>query len=111
MPQTRTYIAVDLGAESGRVILGEVADGRLTLKEIHRFANGPVDVAGTLRWDFDRLLAEVKTGIGKAAKATQSPPVGIGIDTWGVDFGLLDAEGRLIEPPYHYRDSRTQGML
>jgi len=111
MSQTKTYIAVDLGAESGRVMLGTVSEEKLTLDEIHRFANGPVDLDGTLRWDFDRLAVEVKAGIGKAVKAADSRPVGIGIDTWGVDFGLVDAEGCLIELPYHYRDSRTQGML
>ncbi len=111
MSQAKTYIAVDLGAESGRVMLGTVSDGKLTLEEIHRFANGPVELDGTLRWDFDRLLKDIKTGIAKAVKTSESLPVGIGIDTWGVDFGLIDAQGKLIEPPYHYRDTRTEGMV
>jgi rhamnulokinase len=105
------YIAVDLGAESGRVMLGRVAEGRLSLEQIHRFGNGPVEEAGTLRWDFDRLLSEIKAGIGRAAKQAGDSVGGIGVDTWGVDFGLLGADGELLEKPYHYRDSRTNGML
>ena len=69
MAQNANYIAVDLGAESGRVMLGRVADGRLSLEQMHRFANGPVEEQGSLRWDFDRLMSEIKTGIGMAAKA------------------------------------------
>jgi len=111
MSQKADYIAVDLGAESGRVMLGRIADDRLTLEQIHRFANGPVEQAGTLRWDFDRLLTEIKTGIGQAAKAADGEVRGIGVDTWGVDFGLLGADGKLLERPYHYRDGRTNGMM
>ncbi len=111
MAEKASYIAVDLGAESGRVMLGRIADGRLTLEQIHRFANGPVEENGSLRWDFDRLLAEIKAGIGQAAKAAEGEVRGIGVDTWGVDFGLLGADGRLLEKPYHYRDNRTNGMM
>ncbi len=111
MAKAATYIAVDLGAESGRVMLGTVCDGRLSLEEIHRFRNGPVETQGSLRWDFDRLLGEIKTGLGRAAKQAGSEVAGIGVDTWGVDFGLLGADGKLIEAPYHYRDSRTDGMM
>jgi sugar (pentulose or hexulose) kinase len=111
MADNANYIAVDLGAESGRVMLGRIADGRLTLEQIHRFGNGPVEQEGTLRWDFQELLTEIKTGIGKAAKAADGKVAGIGVDTWGVDFGLLGADGRLLENPYHYRDSRTNGMM
>jgi len=110
MADEKRYIAVDLGAESGRVMLGIVSADKIRLEEIHRFINGPVEQNGTLRWDFDRLMSEVKTGIGKAVK--ESPEVaGIGVDSWGVDFGLLDEKGNLIENPYHYRDSRTNGMI
>jgi len=105
------YIAVDLGAESGRVMLGTIAEGRLGLEEMHRFRNGPVEQQGSLRWDFDRLLSEIKTGIGQAAQKANGRPLGIGVDTWGVDFGLIGADGQLIEAPYHYRDSRTNGMM
>jgi len=111
MAEVKKYIAVDLGAESGRVMLGSVSAERLVLEEIHRFGNGPVEDRGALRWDFARLLSEIKTGIGKAAKAARAQVWGIGIDSWGVDFGLLDADGKLIENPYHYRDSQTNGMM
>ena len=111
MAEKADYIAVDLGAESGRVMLGSVANGRLTLEELHRFSNGPIEKEGSLRWDFDRLLAEVKVGIGKAVQASGGKARGIGVDTWGVDFGLIGEDGRLIEAPYHYRDSRTNGMM
>jgi len=111
MADNANYIAVDLGAESGRVMLGRISDGRLTLEQVHRVGNGPVQEQGTLRWDFKRLLSEIQTGIGKAAKAADGKVAGIGVDTWGVDFGLLGSDGRLLENPYHYRDSRTNGMM
>jgi len=110
MAQVEKYIAVDLGAESGRVMIGSISTGKLVLEEIHRFGNGPIEENGSLRWDFYKLLSEIKTGIGKAVKEAGDEIRGIGIDSWGVDFGLLDAEGELIENPYHYRDSRTEGM-
>jgi sugar (pentulose or hexulose) kinase len=122
MINEKRYIAVDLGAESGRVMLGIVsADpppggeaspkaGKIRLEEIHRFINGPIEQNGSLRWDFPRLISEVKTGIGKAVK--ESPRIaGIGVDSWGVDFGLLDDNGNLLENPWHYRDGRTNGMV
>jgi rhamnulokinase len=110
MVEVKKYIAVDLGAESGRVMLGTVSAETIKLEEIHRFGNGPIEEDGSLRWDFHRLLAEIKTGIGKAAKTAGKRVAGIGIDSWGVDFGLLDTAGKLIENPYHYRDSRTNGI-
>jgi rhamnulokinase len=111
MAEVKTYIAVDLGAESGRVMLGLVSADKLALEEIHRFGNGPVEENGTLRWDFEGLLEEIKTGIVKAVKQARGDISGIGVDSWGVDFGLLDSDGKLIEKPYHYRDSRTNEML
>jgi len=111
MAENANYIAVDLGAESGRVMRGRIANGRLTLEQIHRFGNGPVQEQGTLRWDFQKLLSEIKTGIGRAAKAADGKVRGIGVDTWGVDFGLLGSDGKLLENPYHYRDARTNGMM
>ncbi len=111
MAEKADYIAVDLGAESGRVMLGCVAKGRLSLEQVHRFANGPVEEQDSLRWDFDRLLSEIKTGIGLASEKAGGQVQGIGVDTWGVDFGLLGADGQLLEKPYHYRDSRTNGMM
>ena len=109
MRSTKTYIAVDLGAESGRVMLGKVGGDKLELSEIYRFSNGPINQNSSLRWDFDRLFSEIKTGLSKAVEQADSSVAGIAVDSWGVDFGLLDAEGRLIENPYNYRDSRTDG--
>jgi rhamnulokinase len=111
MAKVRQYIAVDLGAESGRVMLGSVSGDKLALEEIHRFGNSPIEESGSLHWDFNRLLSEIKAGISKAIKKADSSVCGIGIDSWGVDFGLIDDEGKLIENPCHYRDSRTNGMM
>jgi rhamnulokinase len=111
MADKKKYIAVDLGAESGRVMIGTIMDDKLALDEIHRFSNGPIEENGSLKWDFDKLISEIKAGISKAAKAAGNDIAGIGVDSWGVDFGLLDSDGKLIENPYHYRDSRTNGMM
>src|SRR3954470_23513100 len=98
--------AVDLGATSGRVMVAEVGPGRLDLVEVHRFANGPVrHQDGSLRWDITRLYREVLAGLRAAG-----PVQGIGIDAWAVDYGLLDASGRLLGDPYCYRDGRTEGV-
>ena len=105
------YIAVDLGAESGRVMLASTDTGKIALQEMHRFATrGFTDSDNTLRWNFDRLMGEIYTGIEKTL-SVQSDIKSIGVDTWGVDYGLLDGDGKLIENPYHYRDSRTDGMI
>jgi len=101
-------VAVDLGAESGRAIVGTFDGGRLALEDVHRFPNVPVTLAGTLHWDFLRLFGEVTAGLRRAAAGGQVASVGV--DTWGVDFGLLDARGRLLANPVHYRDRRTEGM-
>jgi len=111
MAEIKKYIAVDLGAESGRVILGSVSSEKIALEEVHRFGNGPVEENGSLHWDFNKLFSEIKTGIGKASKKAGTQVWGIGVDSWGVDFGLTDADGKLVENPYHYRDSRTDGMM
>jgi len=103
-----TVLAVDLGAESGRV-MAVGFDGRsLHLQELHRFPNTTVTLNGTLHWNFLRLWDDIKTGIEKG-KALN--PASIGVDTWGVDFGLLDNQGNLIGNPVHYRDGRTDNML
>jgi len=103
---TKTVLAVDVGAESGRVI-GVHFDGqKLVTEEIYRFANVPVTAPNTLYWDILRIWNDVQIGIGKA-----DVPASIGIDTWGVDFALLDKQGHLLANPVHYRDSRTDGML
>lgn len=109
--QKREYIAVDLGAESGRVMLGAVSNDRLSLREVYRFSNGPGGGGQSLRWDFDKLFSQVKGGISEAIKQSDGEISGISVDSWGVDFGLLGADGRLIENPYHYRDGRTDGMM
>ncbi len=110
MAEVKKYIAVDLGAESGRVMIGSVSAQKLILEEIHRFGNGPIEEDGALKWDFEKLMREIKVGISKSAKAARTQVWGIGVDSWGVDFGLLDGDGELVENPYHYRDSQTNGM-
>ena len=101
-------VAIDLGAESGRVVVGTFDGGRLALQDVHRFANVPVTLAGTLHWDFLRLFGDVTAGLRRAAAG--GPVASVGVDTWGVDFGLLDDRGRLLGNPVHYRDARTAGM-
>ena len=111
MADARQYVAVDLGAESGRVMLGTVDGGKLALEEAHRFVHGPTERGGELFWDFGQMLGEIKLGIGKAVQLSSAPVAGIAVDSWGVDYGLIGADGELIEDPYHYRDGRTEGML
>lgn len=101
-------LAVDLGASSGRCMLAAFDGGRITLKETHRFSNDPVTVCGTMYWDVLRLFHEIKQGMHQAKAAGGFSSVSV--DTWGVDFGLLGADGKLLENPVHYRDGRTQGM-
>ncbi len=110
MAGEKQYIAIDIGAESGRVMLGIVGNEKLALHEIYRFPNGPVKEDGSLKWNFPRLLTEVRTGVAKTIKQTRGKVDGIGIDTWAIDFGLLDSAGNLMGNPHHYRDSRTNGM-
>lgn len=110
MANTRNYLAVDLGAESGRTILGTLDDDKLTLSETHRFANGPVKLNDGLHWDVLHLWSEIKAGIAATVKAGAAVD-GIGLDTWGVDFALLDRNHSLLSSPFHYRDARTDGML
>ncbi len=105
----KKVLAFDFGASSGRAIIGEFKNGEITLKEVHRFTNDPVSVAGTTYWDVLRLFHEIKQGIIKAKQAGGFDS--IGIDTWGVDFGLIDEHGCLLENPIHYRDTRTVGMI
>lgn len=103
------YLAIDLGAESGRAMLATLDGGRLALDEVHRFPNGPVRLPDGLHWDVLRLWSEIKAGIAAAVKRGANP-AGIGLDTWGVDFALLDRQGALLGNPFHYRDARTDGM-
>ena len=104
------FLAIDMGASSGRVMLGQWDGQQFDLRELHRFPNGPVQVMGHLHWDVLRLWQEIKTGITQYAAQYDEPLAGIGIDTWAVDFGLLDGAGRLLGNPYNYRDKRTDGM-
>ena len=110
MSNTSDYLALDLGAESGRGLLGRFDGERLTLDEVHRFPNGPVKMLDTLHWDVPRLFDEMKTALKRAA-ASDAALDGIGIDTWGVDFGLIGRGDTLLGNPVHYRDARTEGMM
>lgn len=105
----KRVLAFDFGASSGRAIIGTLDNGRITLNEVHRFSNDPVTVNGTFYWDVLRLFHEIKQGLLKAKQAGGFDS--IGIDTWGVDFGLLDNDGVLLENPVHYRDKRNIGMV
>jgi rhamnulokinase len=105
-----SFLAIDLGAESGRAMLARI-DDQLTLEEIHRFPNGPVRVGNHIHWDVLRLWTEIQNGLRIAAHSEGGCLAGIGLDTWGVDFGLLDASDQLLGNPLHYRDSRTNGMV
>jgi len=105
------FLAFDLGAESGRAMLGQFDGERLQLSEVYRFPNGPVHLPDGLHWDVLRLWTEIKHGLALAAQEHGENLVSVGVDTWAVDFGLLDRSGALILNPYHYRDSRTDRML
>ncbi|MDB5106599.1 MAG: rhaB [Fibrobacteres bacterium] len=104
------YLAIDLGAESGRVMLGSLDQGKLTVEEIHRFANVPVTIQGTLRWDLLNLFSEAKEGLRKAA-SRGAPISGISTDAWGVDYVLFKEKESMVTNAYHYRDSRTDGAM
>lgn len=106
-----TMLAFDLGAESGRAIAGQFDGRHLTLAETHRFANTPVRLPDGLHWNILGLWAEILNGIAATTEHIGDELAGIGLDTWGVDFALLDAQDHLISNPYHYRDGRTDGMM
>lgn len=110
MAATSYYLALDLGAESGRGLLGRFDGQHLSLEEIHRFPNGPVRLLDTLHWDLPRLFDEIKTALRKTS-AGGAQLDGIGVDTWGVDFGLIGRGDTLLGNPVHYRDARTEGMI
>ncbi|MGY3381257.1 rhamnulokinase [Arthrobacter sp. TE12231] len=108
------FAAVDIGASSGRVILGHVIEGRAELETVHRFPNGVKELDGGLRWDFDALFAEVLTGLAAAATAAAARGesiASIGIDTWAVDYGLVNAAGDLVAAPFSYRDDRSRAAV
>ena len=104
-------LAFDYGASSGRAILGTFDGAKLSLEEMHRFSSDPVMMNNTFTWDFLRLFHEMKTGLLKTYNAGHKDIAGMGIDTWGVDFGLLSKQGNLLGNPVHYRDVRTDGMI
>ncbi len=106
---SHTYLAVDFGGGSGRVMAGTLDHGRLTLAEVYRFPNRQVRMGGHLYWDFLALFDEMKNGLRKAASEYDDIRT-IGIDTWGVDYGLLDRAGHLVGQTHCYRDTRTQGL-
>lgn len=105
----KKVLAFDFGASGGRAMCGTFDGDKISIEELHRFSNDPVILNGSMYWDVLRLFFEIKQGLIKAKKCGKIES--IGIDTWGVDFGLIDEEGRLLENPVHYRDARTEGMI
>jgi rhamnulokinase len=105
------YLAFDLGAGSGRAMLGVVSDAGLELTEVHRFHYAPETSAGHLRWPFAKILEGIETGLVAAQRAAQGPIESLGACSWGVDYGLVDDTGRLLEDPIAYRDHRTDGAI
>ena len=104
----KPYLAFDLGAESGRAVLGHFHYGVITTEEVHRFANQPIEYGGGLHWDVAGLWHEVRNALARLEEVELS---GIGVDAWGVDYALLGERGELLENPYHYRDARTRGVM
>jgi sugar (pentulose or hexulose) kinase len=107
MKNARNYLAFDLGASSGRAILGRFDGGKLSLEEKHRFVNGPVQMNGRLYWNVLGMFEELRAGLAKCGGELSS----FGIDTWGVDYGIVGAGNALMSLPVHYRDARTDGMM
>jgi len=108
---TRTYLAFDLGAASGRAVLGSFDGEALSMTELSRFANGPLSVLGHLHWNVFRLFEEMKKALALCAARGGTAPASLAVDTWGVDFGLLAGDGSILGLPYSYRDGRTQGAM
>jgi rhamnulokinase len=111
MSRDATCLAFDLGAESGRAIIGRVRAGTLSIDELRRFRNEPVRYRDTLHWDAPRLWHEMQSALAAVAAAGADPIDSIAVDTWGVDYALLGENGSLLENPYHYRDARTDGVM
>ena len=112
---THSYIACDLGAESGRVILGTLFEGRLTLEEIHRFPTGPIQVGDSMHWDVHRIFVELKTGLSGVAAHLKAAGTGhaesLSVDAWGVDYVLVGGATEALALPFHYRDPRTDAAF
>ena len=107
----QTYLAVDLGAESGRVMAGHFDGRKISLEQFHRFPNGPVSLGGTLRWNLVSLWSEIQNGLREAGSRLNGSAVSVGVDTWGVDFVLMNRNDEILGQPWNYRDSRTDGMI
>ncbi len=107
----KSYLAVDLGAESGRVMAGSFDGSRVSLQQMHRFPNGPVRMGSTLRWNLVGLWSEIQNGLREAAARIGPNIASVGVDTWGVDFVLMNRNNELLGQPWNYRDGRTEGML
>jgi rhamnulokinase len=107
----KTYLAIDLGASSGRVMAGRYQGRKLTIEEVHRFPNSGVETGDGWHWDFEGLFQSIVEGLGMAAKRYGSEVVSVAVDTWGVDYGLIDEDGNLAGQPWMYRDERTNGMI
>ena len=111
MSKTLNLLAFDLGAESGRALLGRFSGRRISLEDVHRFSNGPVHLPDGLHWDVLGFFRELKYGLALAAQRCKGDLASAGVDTWGVDFGLLGRQGELLGVPFHYRDRQTEGMI
>jgi rhamnulokinase len=111
MAKSKCYAAVDLGAESGRVVVGVYDGCRLTLEEIHRFPNGGTNILGSIYWDPVGLFGEIKTGLARAVAQFGDALCSVGVDTWGVDYALLDRTGQLVSMPHCYRDPRVDRVM
>ena len=111
MSKTLKMLAIDLGASSGRGIVGKFDGNTISLEETHRFTNDPVNIHGALYWDMLKLFTEIKHAISNCLLSDNKDIKSISIDTWGVDFGLLDYQGQLIGNPYNYRDPRLTHEL
>ncbi|MHC4181346.1 MAG: FGGY family carbohydrate kinase, partial [Planctomycetota bacterium] len=107
----KAYLAIDMGASSGRHLLGLFDGRRIRLEEVYRFENGAVEVHGSLYWDLLGLWSHVRQGLQAAGTQWGGQVAGIGVDTWGVDYGLLARGDQLLGNPYHYRDARTNDIL
>ena len=111
MKSKKIYLAVDLGAESGRVLAGEWDGLALNLRVLHSFPNGPVDLNGSIHWNLVGIYNEILTGLAMAQAEYGSSLESIGVDSWGLDYGHLDRNGFLLGMPFHYRDERTHPMV
>ncbi len=110
-PERKTFLAVDLGASGGRVMAIHFDGKRIEIEEAARFANSGVEIDGGWHWDFERLFSEIKKGLATAATRFGKDIVSIAVDTWGVDYVLLDSAGKPLGLPWMYRDSRTDGLM